>query len=427
MTTYQLQHLDLLTLFEMRARYSTLPSCQREFVWELREKQGFIDSILRGLPVPPIAYVETFVPLMGTKKELVDGQQRFETMCSFYRDEFKTASRFSSEEVLPLYPNRRYSELPVDVREKLDNYKLPMMFISDVDDNDIGLIFRRWQGGKKLTYAEKLYSYDGVTKDIAKRVAEHRLWTQLYSGFIKRRQPFQAGVKLILLETYGTFANLTSPRQVDMLQKKPDAWAEIPDRIERRLDAVVRLFDGAEITSVGQVVLAYQGVMLLDESGYMLTSIAPGVMRNWFMRVRKDALEEQRNRMGDFFSKFDKVMVQREFWASEWQEFTELAISGKRHSKRYANTWDKLRLWDSQQGKCGICGKDMRYQDGVVAHHITPHANGGETDVDNLVLVHDACHKEKHNQVTQFGLTPLQADRVSSVQSGEEGSNHAAA
>lgn len=404
MTTYQLQHLDLRTLFEMRDRYSVLPSCQREFVWDIRKQQAFIDSILRGLPIPPIAYIETFIPLLGLKKELVDGQQRFETICSFYRDEFRTSKRFS-DRVVPLCPEKRYSELPPDIRMKLDSYKFPMMFIGDVDENDIGLIFRRWQAGEPLRLAEKLYSYDGTTKDVAKRVAEHKLWKQLYSGSVIRRQPFQAGVKIILLESRGTFGNLTTPSQIDMLERDNQKWIDMPIRIERRLDEIIRLFDGAEMKAIMHLVMVYQGTMLLEESGYMLPSIPQGIMRNWFMRVRKEALEYKRNGIKDIFGKFDNVMVQREFWALEWKEFSELAICGKRDKKRYADTLDKLTLWDSQQGKCAICGKDMRYQDGVVAHHVTLHANGGKTDVDNLELVHDACHRKSHNQAVQSGLT----------------------
>ena len=68
-----------------------------------------------------------------------------------------------------IYPGRRHNELPIEARTRLDNYKIAIFTIEQADDKLIGLTFRRWQQGMPLTLAEKLYSYDGITKDIASR------------------------------------------------------------------------------------------------------------------------------------------------------------------------------------------------------------------------------------------------------------------
>lgn len=397
MTTYSLQQLDLLTLFEMRTRYKVLPSCQREFVWKLREQQGFIDTMLRGLPVPPIAYIETAVPLGRTFYELVDGQQRFETIVRYFEDSFATATRFSSEEVKPLYPGLRYSQLPMDARSKLDSYKLPMLTMSDVtDDRTIGLIFRRWQGGQKLTFAEKLYSYDGVTKQIADRVAGHRFWEQMYAGNRIRKHPFQAGIQMLILETMGTFANMTTRSQVDVFQKSSVDWQDVPSRMEQRMNYLMHLYDGSDFRAVGQVVLAYQGAMLLDEAGYSILSCPRGVLTPWYMRIKGSALVDHTNGYGDLFSKITRVVTQREFWGTHWAEVCGLASDGKRDTKRYASIKDKIAMWNAQAGKCDWCGKDLRWQDGVIAHHKTAYAKGGATVIDNMVLMHRLCHEKQH-------------------------------
>lgn len=392
MLQYSINQIDLISLFQLRDQYNVLPSCQREFVWSLRKQQGFIDSLLRGLPVPPVAYIESFVPLIGNKKELVDGQQRFETICRYFRNEFATAKSFSAEEVSPLFPCKKYCELPIDIRTRLDSYKLPMITISDSSDTNIGLVFRRWQGGEPLTYAEKLYSYDGVTKDIAKSVAGHRFWSATYHGDTKRRQPYQATIKFLLLEAYGGFANLTSPRQVDALTKISD-WKSTPDRMIKRLNLVSHLFEGSDITAIGQAVVAYQGVLLLEDAGYKLSLCTSGCLTNWFMKRRVEALNTQRNGEGDFFAVIEKVNTQRKFWSSQWEDLTKAVQEGNVDHKRLATMTDKLALWVAQDGRCSVCGKDLRFRDGVVAHHVIPHANGGRTDVDNMMLVHTSCHQ----------------------------------
>jgi uncharacterized protein with ParB-like and HNH nuclease domain len=61
------------------------PIFQRRAVWPKGAKSYLIDSVLRGLPIPPIilrelpAQVDTFKSV----REVVDGQQRIRTVLSF--------------------------------------------------------------------------------------------------------------------------------------------------------------------------------------------------------------------------------------------------------------------------------------------------------------------------------------------------------
>ena len=52
---------------------------------------------------------------------------------------------------------------------------------------------------------------------------------------------------------------------------------------------------------------------------------------------------------------------------------------------RTATPTQKRALWDRYQGRCAADGCDSRYR--LEAHHLTPWAQGGKTDLDGLVLL----------------------------------------
>ena len=56
----------------------------------------------------------------------------------------------------------------------------------------------------------------------------------------------------------------------------------------------------------------------------------------------------------------------------------------------------KRRLWDRQQGRCRCCGQPLLIDEEWHEHHIIPKALGGNDKLDNLWLVHAACHHQHH-------------------------------
>lgn len=72
---------------ELKSLYSTgelliSPEFQRSFRWDNAQKSAFIESLIVGLPVPPIFVAEDD----DGKWELVDGLQRLSTVFSFFGD-----------------------------------------------------------------------------------------------------------------------------------------------------------------------------------------------------------------------------------------------------------------------------------------------------------------------------------------------------
>jgi hypothetical protein len=414
MALYNIETMQLGVLYQMRDKFRVYPTCQREKVWTLTQKQKLIDTALRGLPIPPLAYVAIHVPLIGLRRELVDGQQRFETFIEYLNNEFPTGKAFSTEESQPVFSGRKYCELDQETRSNLENYRIPILNIEGMDEEYISLMFRRWQGGTPLTYAEKLFSYEGAAKNVAVTVANHRFW-DVYNGRKIRKEPFQLGIKTILLELADGFANLTTPRQLETLTRmEVSRHTEMSNNIKRRMDGVLHLFEGYDFTAVNQVICAYQCVYLLEQSGYKWSTCEKGILTEWYMGIKLRFGIDKTNGIKDGWAMMDKVVSQREFWEENWSVVADLADSGKRDTKRFAEYQDKLQLWITQKSLCSICGKYMMFRD-AVAHHVVQHSVGGATSIDNLQMVHKRCHENLHSRNgNQCKLPdPLTADAFS--------------
>jgi len=68
------------------------PSFQRDFVWNVEQKQSFIDSILKKIPLGAFYINRNLNDLTlgeGYGKILWDGKQRLHAVMSFYQDEFQ--------------------------------------------------------------------------------------------------------------------------------------------------------------------------------------------------------------------------------------------------------------------------------------------------------------------------------------------------
>src|SRR5690606_23467438 len=60
---------------------------QRKLIWTIEEKQNFIDSIIKGFPIPIILLAEPLGRKDGTL-EIIDGMQRMNAIMSFISNDF---------------------------------------------------------------------------------------------------------------------------------------------------------------------------------------------------------------------------------------------------------------------------------------------------------------------------------------------------
>jgi 5-methylcytosine-specific restriction endonuclease McrA len=60
-------------------------------------------------------------------------------------------------------------------------------------------------------------------------------------------------------------------------------------------------------------------------------------------------------------------------------------------------------LWRRQAGLCKVCLEPIDNGEEVEEHHVLPRKLGGKDSIDNLLLLHGACHKQVHSKYNQQG------------------------
>ncbi|MEC4886199.1 MAG: group II intron reverse transcriptase/maturase, partial [Scytonema sp. PMC 1070.18] len=74
----------------------------------------------------------------------------------------------------------------------------------------------------------------------------------------------------------------------------------------------------------------------------------------------------------------------------------------KRHQDQGKNYWERntkyYHVAQNQKWLCPVCGEYLLNGEGVETHHIIPVNRGGSDDIENLVHLHKACHKQVHSK-----------------------------
>ncbi len=138
----------------------TAPAYQRQFRWDMVRESELVESVLLGLPVPPL-FVATDKD--GTW-ELVDGLQRVSTLVHFIYGDTDAAQRINKESPLELegltklsaFEGLKFSDLPLPMQLAFNKRPLRVTALSDKSQLDVrfDLFERLNRGGILLTAQE---------------------------------------------------------------------------------------------------------------------------------------------------------------------------------------------------------------------------------------------------------------------------------
>ena len=135
---------------------------QRKLIWTIEEKQSFIDSIIRGFPIPIILLAEPINRQDGTL-EIIDGMQRMNAITSFIGNDFAVdggyfdLNTFATTKDL-LDRNVIEQRTPILDRERclaIASYPVPLSIYEAAQRESVEEVFRRINsGGRQLSRQE---------------------------------------------------------------------------------------------------------------------------------------------------------------------------------------------------------------------------------------------------------------------------------
>lgn len=159
--------------WEDRGELIISPSFQRRRVWTHRGKSYLIDTIVRGMPIPPIFIRQVVHPSRRlTVREVVDGQQRISAILDFINGEFTVLPSHNTD-----IAKQKYDALPEYVQKTILSYPLSVNVLNTNSDADVLDVFARLNSySLPLNAAEKLNAkYTGAFRNAMNLMARKHL------------------------------------------------------------------------------------------------------------------------------------------------------------------------------------------------------------------------------------------------------------
>lgn len=166
--------------------------------WSNKDKQCFIDTILRNEPVPLFFINEKDED--GKKVNyIVDGQQRINCILDFYDGKIALSKVFSAPEL----DGKKYKDLPSKLQGKFLDYSLAFKMMSNYDDERVRMIFSRLQRGKALRIGEKLNAKPGKIVEVMRKIANHDFIAKSIGIKGQRYQTYEDVARIMYFEKFG--------------------------------------------------------------------------------------------------------------------------------------------------------------------------------------------------------------------------------
>lgn len=335
------------------------PPYQREFIYNEKEQQAVINTVLNGYPLNVMYWVKRSDDA-ECPYEVMDGQQRTLSLCEYVANVFAVDFK-------------NFANQPADIRKQILDYKLTVYVC---------------EGGE----SEKLAWFKTI--NIAgKPLNEQEIRNAVYAG------PFVSDAKKHFSKTncaaYRLGKDLVngSPIRQDFFKKALEWMADHETRSGKPQTAVGYMSQHQHDLNAMPLWTYFQSVLRWATDTFNMKKFRK-IMKglDWarfydeyhekVLDIRK--MEEQiADLLGD-----DEIQKP--------QGIIPYVLTGDEHYLDLRAFPEKIRLamWEKQDHKCAHCGKELDIAF-MEADHITPWCDGGRTVLENCQMLCRECNRRK--------------------------------
>ena len=454
------QSLKNLSAADVAKELRVNPEYQRGLQWGLAQRQGLIDSLLRGYQIPILyIHLETrtnnYTQAIETTAWIVDGQQRLASIVAYCQNEFslpdpKRARPGTIVPVdpanLPAWAGKKFQELDSDDRDRLLNHKLLVVEIS-AERNEVRDLFIRLQAGTPLTAQEKRDAWPGdFTNFVIQHAGKpgHRLsnpkmfFNQFRKTNAKRltvadgehyvdghaeMRKFFAGLAMTVM--------LRERSEIDFVDLKGktinDFYLDNLDlprddagalRVVGLLDRIVDLPKFASLKEGGPMTfqMAFHFALLVDalDQGNYTNDWKQSIVEAFLsfkQEVTAARLHHRETRESlPHYERFGRLLsgsgsdtaevirIRHAFMLSELYPKIEVV---PRDANLGCDSLEREVIWNRDRGQCQSPNcvrpdKRVAFREATI-HHIIEHSAGGKTTLRNGVLICRECHANRGN------------------------------
>lgn len=346
-------------VFAYDEKLAIRPPYQREFVYNLKQQESVLHSILNGFPLNTMYWVKT-----GENSfEVLDGQQRTLSVMQFLSHKLQITINGKT------YYN---DSLPDDMYNRLLEYEFMVYICEGTESEKLAWFEVVNVGGEKLTEQELRNSvYTGPWLSDAKRYfsksncAAKGLSDKYIKADTLRQELLEKALKGIC--EYQQLKNITDY----MAEHKSDTDAdELWQYFQDVINWVMKIF--AKYYSDMKGLDWCHLYNKFGKNTYNSTTI-----NNEVKRLREDKEVQKNSGIYEFLLSKDtdpfafKLLSLREF-----------------------DDEDKNVVYEKQNHKCAICKQDFEFNE-MAGDHIKPWSKGGKTVIENLQMLCRDCNSKK--------------------------------
>jgi uncharacterized protein with ParB-like and HNH nuclease domain len=220
------------------------PKFQRNSVWNTQAKSYLIDTILKGLPIPPI-FIKEYIDreTKNTVREVIDGQQRLNAIINFYNNNYKIMSSHNKE-----FGNLTYEELSDDAQIDFLGFNIPIVLVKTEDDSIVYDMFARLNTNNVILNKQELRNskFWGEFKVFANKIAtNYRNFFIEYKTFSDQQLTRMTDIELINSLIIVTLDGIIteSPKKIDSYYSKFDNTFENIDEVENKIITIMSIIE----------------------------------------------------------------------------------------------------------------------------------------------------------------------------------------
>lgn len=240
-----IQISDIIQWYE-KGELTLSPKYQRNSVWNDKAKSYLMDTIIRGMPIPPIFLRQSVdVNTRKTYREIIDGQQRTRAILDYIVNESFSIKRSHNKE----YGGCKYSDLDEDTKERILQYEIIADVVSEKDDAVIYDMFSRLNSNNMVLNRQEIRNskFWGEYKVFIYRIsAKYRGFFSKYRIFtdndFSRMRDVEFMSSLVTVMTEGIKVDET-PKYMDEIYAKYDTTFPNSDEIEEKMVNIFEYID----------------------------------------------------------------------------------------------------------------------------------------------------------------------------------------
>lgn len=336
------------------------PKYQREFIYKDKQRDEVIRTVMKGLPLNVMYWVDRGEEFDGTDEpryEVMDGQQRTVSLCEYVDGSFSVDDKF-------------FHNLPSDKKKQILDYRLFIYVCQGTDSEKLEWFRIINIAGEQLTDQELRNAvYAGSWTSDAKRYFSK---TGCPAGRLADDYLKGSSIRQEYLETAIIWAASAEGKTAEayMAERQHDPSAvRLWNYFSNVIDWVKAVFP-----TVRREMKGLPWGMYYNKHGER-KDLDPKKLEAEIQRLMGD--EDVTKKSGIY-----EYLLTGE----------EKCLSIRKFDRR-----DALAAYEKQGHKCSICGEEFGF-DEMHADHITPWSKGGHTTPDNCQMLCRDCNLKKGAQ-----------------------------